>query len=47
MFVAFEIETQVPTPLRTCPRCGRQARIDGHCECEAVFLTQDHEKPRK
>jgi hypothetical protein len=25
-------------PLAICPRCGRQVRIDGHCECEAIFF---------
>ena len=47
MSVAFEMETEAPAPLSICPRCGRQVRIDGHCECEAVFLAQDYEKPRK
>lgn len=47
MFIAFEMETEAPVPLSICPRCGRQVRIDGHCECEAVFLAQGYEKPRK
>ena len=21
-----------------CPKCGRFIRIDGHCECEAIFF---------
>jgi len=25
-------------PFSVCPRCGRFIRIDGHCECEAIFL---------
>jgi hypothetical protein len=29
-----------PAPLTICPRCGRQVRIDGHCECEAIFFTE-------
>jgi hypothetical protein len=47
MSVAFEIETEAPTPLSICPRCGRQVRLDGHCECEAVFLAYNYKKPRK
>ncbi|AIF84689.1 hypothetical protein NTE_02646 [Candidatus Nitrososphaera evergladensis SR1] len=39
----FELELEAPAPLTICPKCGRQVRIDGHCECEAIFLT----KPRK
>ncbi|WP_187147670.1 hypothetical protein [Candidatus Nitrososphaera gargensis] len=27
-----------PAPLTICPRCGRQVRIDGHCDCEAIFF---------
>lgn len=30
---------EAPTPLAVCPRCGRQVRIDGHCECEQIFLS--------
>ncbi|HEX9677636.1 hypothetical protein [Nitrososphaera sp.] len=47
MSVVFEMETEAPAPLSICPRCGRQVRIDGHCECEAVFLAEDYKKPRK
>ena len=25
-------------PLSICPKCGRMVKIDGHCECEAIFL---------
>jgi hypothetical protein len=25
-------------PFSVCPKCGRFIRIDGHCECEAIFL---------
>ncbi|HEY7733486.1 MAG TPA: hypothetical protein VIB07_01715 [Nitrososphaera sp.] len=35
IFVGME---ETPAPLTICPRCGRQVRIDGHCECEAIFL---------
>ena len=27
-------------PFTLCPKCGRFIRIDGHCECEVIFLTQ-------
>jgi hypothetical protein len=27
-----------PAPLSTCPKCGRLVKINGHCECEAVFF---------
>lgn len=40
----FELELEAPAPLTICPKCGRQVRIDGHCECEAIFLQT---KPRK
>ena len=30
---------EAPAPLAVCPRCGRQVRIDGHCECEQIFLS--------
>jgi hypothetical protein len=33
----LEVE-ESPAPLAICPRCGRQVRIDGHCECEAIFF---------
>ncbi|HXG06077.1 MAG TPA: hypothetical protein VNI77_01985 [Nitrososphaera sp.] len=32
---------EAPVPLSICPRCGRQIRIDGHCDCELIFFT-DH-----
>ena len=25
-------------PFTVCPKCGRFVRIDGHCECEAIFF---------
>jgi hypothetical protein len=25
-------------PFTVCPKCGRFIRIDGHCECEAIFF---------
>jgi hypothetical protein len=28
-------------PFTVCSKCGRFIRIDGHCECEAIFLTED------
>jgi hypothetical protein len=37
----------LPLPLTICPKCGRLVKIDGHCECEAIFfspLNQDNEK---
>jgi hypothetical protein len=38
--LTFELEVEAPAPLAICPRCGRQVRIDGHCECEAIFLAK-------
>jgi hypothetical protein len=37
MSAVFEME-EGPVPLTICPRCGRQVRIDGHCECESIFF---------
>lgn len=36
-----------PLPLSICPRCGRQVRIDGHCECESIFFAENYRKPEK
>ena len=36
-----------PAPLSVCPRCGRQVRIDGHCECESIFFAENYRKPEK
>jgi hypothetical protein len=48
MLAVFELETiEAPAPLSICPKCGRQVRIDGHCECEAIFLAENYRKPRK
>lgn len=33
----YEDENKRPIPLSICPKCGRQVRIDGHCECESIF----------
>jgi hypothetical protein len=38
MSVLFLEAEDSPAPLAICPRCGRQVRIDGHCECEAIFF---------
>jgi hypothetical protein len=27
------------TPLSICAKCGRQVRLDGHCECESIFVS--------
>jgi hypothetical protein len=44
----FELENlESTTPLSICPRCGRQVRIDGHCDCEAIFLAENYRKPEK
>lgn len=46
MSALFEIEMDAPAPLSICPRCGRQVRIDGHCDCEAIFLAKEHPTPK-
>jgi hypothetical protein len=38
MSAIFLDAEESPIPLAICPRCGRQVRIDGHCECEAIFF---------
>jgi len=38
MSAIFLEAEESPSPLAICPRCGRQVRIDGHCECEAIFF---------
>jgi hypothetical protein len=38
MSTVFVWMDEYPAPLTICPRCGRQVRIDGHCECEAIFF---------
>ena len=25
-------------PFTICPKCGRFIKINGHCECEMIFL---------
>ena len=25
-------------PFSICPKCGRFIKINGHCECEMIFL---------
>ncbi|HLG36627.1 MAG TPA: hypothetical protein VI338_00715 [Nitrososphaera sp.] len=45
MSVIFAAGTEESlVPLAICPRCGRQVRIDGHCECEAIFFTSYKKK---
>ena len=34
--ITEEIVEEGKVPLSICPRCGRQVRIDGHCDCEAL-----------
>jgi hypothetical protein len=41
--IFIEME-ESPAPLTICPRCGRQVRIDGHCECEAIFFDAYHKR---
>ena len=38
---------EAPVPLSICPKCGRQVRIDGHCECEALFAAENYTTPKK
>jgi hypothetical protein len=30
--------TPTKRPFTICPKCGRFIKIDGHCECEAIFF---------
>ena len=32
-----ESSTSLQQPFTICSKCGRFIRIDGHCECEAIF----------
>ncbi|HEX2557958.1 MAG TPA: hypothetical protein VHK86_06515 [Nitrososphaera sp.] len=41
--IFIEME-ESPVPLTICPRCGRQVRFDGHCECEAIFFDARHKR---
>ena len=34
----YSEDSSAPAPLSICPKCGRMVKIDGHCECEAIFL---------
>jgi hypothetical protein len=34
----YEDDEKKPAPLSICPKCGRQVRLDGHCECESIFF---------
>lgn len=48
MSAMFELDSlESRTPLSVCPRCGRQVRIDGHCDCEDIFLAENYRKPGK
>jgi hypothetical protein len=38
MSAIFAEMEELPVPLTICPRCGRQVRLDGHCDCEEIFL---------
>jgi hypothetical protein len=31
-------EPSTKQPFTACPKCGRFVKIDGHCECEAIFF---------
>jgi hypothetical protein len=44
IFVEME---EMPVPLTVCPRCGRQVRLNGHCDCEEIFLDAIPEKLEK
>jgi hypothetical protein len=38
---------EAPAPLSICPKCGRQVRLDGHCDCEALFIAEEYPRPKK
>jgi hypothetical protein len=40
---SYEDDEKKPTPLSICPKCGRQVRLDGHCECESIFFGRSKE----
>jgi hypothetical protein len=33
-----EETSSLKEPFSVCTKCGRFIRIDGHCECEAIFF---------
>ena len=39
---AEEDSPSTKRPFTVCPKCGRFIRIDGHCECEAIFFDRSH-----
>jgi hypothetical protein len=39
----YEDDEKKPVPLSICPKCGRQVRLDGHCECESIFFGRSKE----
>jgi hypothetical protein len=40
----YEDDEKKPAPLSICPKCGRQVRLDGHCECESIFFGRSKER---
>jgi hypothetical protein len=39
----YEDDDKKPVPLSICRKCGRQVRIDGHCDCESIFFDRNEE----
>jgi hypothetical protein len=39
----YEDDDKKPVPLSICRKCGRQVRIDGHCDCESIFFDRSEE----
>ena len=38
VILGYHTEEESRRSLSIWPKCGRQVRIDGHCECEAIFF---------
>ena len=37
----YQEDDNQPRPMSICPRCGRQVRLDGRCDCEILFENND------